>query len=83
MDTKDATIAPEIAMKLCEQLPRVWHRVHMDNAFPQVRILEKMYDMKVYGAGTMRPHFGFPPELHDLVRKLNDKISPLQSSGRR
>ena len=49
----------------------------MDNAFPQVRNLEKMYDMKVYGAGTMRPHFGFPPELHELVRKLNDKNSPL------
>ena len=36
-----------------------------------------MYDMKVYGAGTMRPHFGFPLELHELVRKLNDKNSPL------
>ena len=64
-------------MKLCEQLPGVWHRVYMDNAFPQVRNLEKMYDMKVYGAGTMRPHFGFPLELHELVRKLNDKNSPL------
>ena len=49
----------------------------MDNAFPQVRNLEKMYDMNVYGAGTMRPHFGFPPELHELVRKLNDKNRPL------
>ena len=86
VDTKDGTSAPEFAMKLCEQLPGVWHRVYMDNAFPQVRNLEKMYDMndlekmydiKVYGAGTMRPHFGFPPELHELVRKLNDKNSPL------
>ena len=77
VDIKDGTSAPEFAMKLCEQLPGVWHRVYMDNAFPQVRNLEKMYDMKVYGAGTMRPHFGFPPELHELVRKLNDKNSPL------
>ena len=77
VDTKDGTSAPEFAMRLCEQLPGVWHRVYMDNAFPQVRNLEKMYDMKVYGAGTMRPHFGFPPELHELVRKLNDKNSPL------
>lgn len=67
-------------MKLCEQLPGVWHRVYMDNAFPQVRNLEKMCDMKVYGAGTMRPQFGFPPELHELVRKLNDKQA--QPSGR-
>ena len=51
--------------------------MYMDNAFPQIKNLEKMYDMKVYGTGTMRPHFGFPPELHELVRKLNDKNGPL------
>lgn len=28
------------------------------------------------GAGTMRPHFGFLPELHEMIRKLNDNISP-------
>lgn len=24
----------------------------------------------------MRPHFGFLPELHEMIRKLNDNISP-------
>ena len=31
-----------------------------------------MCPMKVYGTGTMRPHFGFPPELHKLIREFND-----------
>ena len=29
------------------------------------------------GDHTSSSHFGFPPELHELVCKLNDKISPL------
>ena len=48
VDIKDGTSAPEFAMKLCEQLPGVWHRVYMDNAFPQVRNLEKMYDIWIH-----------------------------------
>ena len=54
---------------LCVVLPRVFHRVYMDNLFTSVVVLQQLREWNILGAGTARATGGFP-------RELNPKFSP-------
>ena len=64
---------PGFAMRLCKYISGEWRRVWMDSAFPTIRGLEAMYDMGIYGGGTIKHIMGFPAELDELKRGMGDK----------
>jgi len=71
---------PGFAMRLCEYISGEWRRVWMDSAFPTIRGLEAMYDMGIYGGGTIKHIMGFPAELDELKRPMGDK-NPVLKKG--
>ena len=71
---------PGFAMRLCKYISGEWRRVWMDSAFPTIRGLEAMYDMGIYGGGTIKHIMGFPAELDELKRGMGDK-NPVLKKG--
>jgi hypothetical protein len=66
---KPAMTIESVVFELCSRLPRVFHRVYMDNLFTSVVVLLRLREWNILAAGTARSTGGFP-------RELNPKYSP-------